>query len=285
VRQKMITNAKGKFTRSIQHLEVELGSKNQLMQTYGENYADGIGEYSKRQATARDVEKSPHLVKGKEYWFVTMENFKEVTIDGNTKESEVRQFSDVLKSDHNSIKIKNMTKNELQLKLAEIQANATVEAARLSKEGQIEKSRNDKEGAVDSAMLSKQGRKYAADKEVKAANIATDPLMLDANERKAYELIKKTGILTDIAAFEVKLASGDQEAKKDAIELQKALKKDGKEILANGKLTNKTVEAAKDLIGENATAISAYEKVMNEFSEKSPGSGGTKPQSAEVIKQ
>ncbi|MDB5282581.1 MAG: hypothetical protein JWO06_1656 [Bacteroidota bacterium] len=107
------------------------------------------------------------------------------------------------------------------------------------------------------------GAQYAiADAQVESAKITTDPLVLDANETKAYELIKKTGILKDLAAFQAKLASGDKEAKSDALQLEKALAADGKSLTVDGVITSKTIDAARALIGENADVILKYEKTL-----------------------
>jgi hypothetical protein len=115
------------------------------------------------------------------------------------------------------------------------------------------------------------GARITADGQVRTAKINNDPITFDANEIAAYELIKKTGILRDLGAFEAKLIAGDKEAISDAVKLEKALKKDGKDLTADGKITEKTIEAAKGLIGENLDLISKYEEVMQNLA---PGAAG-----------
>lgn len=110
--------------------------------------------------------------------------------------------------------------------------------------------------------------KLNADKEnlrvkMQAENKDRDPLLLDTNETKAYELIKKTGILKDLEGFNAKMAAGDKIARADALQLEKALAADGKDLTADGVITQKTIDAARALISENAQPILKYEEVMN----------------------
>lgn len=115
--------------------------------------------------------------------------------------------------------------------------------------------------------------KIGKEADIAVAKIQTDHNVLDSNEAKAYELIKKTGILNDPTALQARLNAGDKEAQKDVLELEKALKKDGKDLTADGKITDKTITAARGLIGENLDAIKKYEEVIDKLSNKSPAVG------------
>lgn len=174
---------------------------------------------------------------------------------------------------------------EKDIEVAKISADAQyhsaavqAEAAKLSAKAQITT-------ADINAGVQVFTAKTAADAQVKVAKVTNDPITLDANEAEAYELIKKTGILKDLAGFEAKLAAGDKEALLDARKLENALKKDGKDLTADGKITDKTISAARGLIGENLDVISKYENVMNDLGAKSPGAEGIKPQSSDIIKK
>ncbi|CAN5818996.1 hypothetical protein BH10BAC2_BH10BAC2_27000 [soil metagenome] len=174
------------------------------------------------------------------------------------------------------------TKDNTQAEVAVINAHAQVDSAKIAAEMEIRVADKNFDAQVISGHLQNESAKINANAQIKVAQIANDPLTLDANEAAAYELIKKTGILTDLSAFEVKLASGDKEAKADAIKLEATLKKDGKELTVDGKITDKTIAAAQGLVGENSDAIIKYEEVMNKLQAKKPTPAGAKVQSTEI---
>jgi hypothetical protein len=172
--------------------------------------------------------------------------------DGGPLEQAIKEFTELMKREPNQQEL-----------IAIIQAQSQKETAYLAGTAQVTASETQARATFEAANINAGAIAHAAE-------VANDPVTLDINETVAYELIKKTGILTDEGRknFEQKIAEGDKGAKKDALELEKALSKAGyKTFTVDGAITDKTVYAAKALIGENTVAINNYEqtlKVINE---------------------
>jgi hypothetical protein len=228
----MITNNKGKFTRSINSIELELGGKNGLFGSVNDGAPASANQDSGKSALERRGEA---ILKGN----------KAIQGPAQTEQANAQVEAAIISA-------------QAQEYSAEIQASGQKYAADMQYRTEIDKAKE-----FVKSDVAYQNRK-AEEAKLEAEKVKVDPIELDANEIKVVDLVKKYNVLEDPTAFkEMVNSSVDDQVKKDALELEKALKADGKDLTADGSITDKTLLAIKAVIGENSEAIINYQKALD----------------------
>ena len=254
----MITQSKGKFVRSIAHIEIELGSKNSLMQVPPSNQNAGgkINNPATKESNfvepkltstelvqdkimiveraMADADKDiKYVVRGKDY----SPKEKEIAINSLTE-----QIKALLKSwvDLTKIKIDEVRKDET----------------------------TDKQAAYTEKALKEQHKANSlAEKKI-------DMGVLDVNEMKGFSIVEKYGLLSPekLQEFADKIKGGSAAITADIKALQTSLKKDGKYSGAiDGNLNDATLNSVGAFVSENAEAILKYVEVQKRLKGLSTG--------------